>query len=85
MKGEQDELRILVCSQEVTPEQKQEMEDQIATLRREIRHCNEEINDYQGEVYKEDIELVKARDEVRKKILFLHQHYLDYFIFLCKY
>ena len=60
----QKDLHVIVSSQEMSPQVKQEIQEKVASLHQECRQLNEQITDYQNEVYKIDIDLVKKRNEV---------------------
>lgn len=67
MLEKQKELHVLVSSQEMSPELKHEIQEKVAALHQECRHLNEQMTDYQNEVYKIDIDLVKNRNEVNSE------------------
>ncbi|XP_065219871.1 kinetochore protein NDC80 homolog [Planococcus citri] len=64
----QKDLQIMVSSQEMSPELQREIQEKVAILHQDCRQLNDQITDYQNEVYKIDIDLVKNRNEFSRVI-----------------
>lgn len=64
LKEKKQQLEAIVASQQISPEEKQKIQSQIATLQSEIQSLNDEHHVYQEEVYKVDLKLVGLRNAV---------------------
>lgn len=64
LKVTKEQLQALITSQEMTPQQKTEIETKMGELQRLIQLQNELINEYKSEIFKEDLKMVGVKMSV---------------------
>ena len=67
MNEEKKKLQDTVSLQEMSQDQKKDIEMNLALLQREIQQLTETVNDYKNEVYKEDLKFVNVKGAVSFK------------------